>query len=201
MSSPETAALTEISTATAPPQKVWKFWGTCLWGALIFAAMFAGQFALVACFLVFKGPPFDLASMRAVAGSGTVISLSVMMGLPAVLAVLWLATRLSGTPFFDYLALRRTSWGNLLIGIVALAVLVVGWDMVSRAIGREIAPGFMVDVLKSAQADGALWLLVIAFSIAAPATEELMVRGFLYRGWSQSFLGPAVRRIFRVAPD
>src|ERR1043165_9165278 len=191
MSSPETAAPAGISTAARPRQKVWKFWGTCLWGALIFAAMFAGQFALVACFLVFKGPPFDLASMRAVAGSGTVISLSVMMGLPAVLAVLWLATRRSGGPFFDYLALRRTSRGNLLIGIVALAVLVVGWDMVSRAIGREVAPGFMVDVLKSAQADGALWLLVIAFSVAAPVTEELMVRGFLYRGWSESFLGPA----------
>ncbi|MEA2882761.1 MAG: protease family protein [Bradyrhizobium sp.] len=175
----------------APPQKVWKFWGTCLWGALVFAAMFAGQFALVACFLVLRGPPFDLASMRAVAGSGTVISLSVMMGLPAVLAVLWLATRLSGVPFAEYLALRRTSWGNLAIGIVALVVLVVGWDMVARAIGREVAPGFMVDVLKSAQADGALWLLVIAFSIAAPVTEELMVRGFLYRGWSESLLRPA----------
>src|SRR3954447_24079160 len=86
-----------------PPQKVWKFWGTALWGALIFAGMFAGQFALVACFLLAKGPPFDLASMRAVASSGTVISLSVIMGLPAVLAVLWLATRLSGTPFFEYL--------------------------------------------------------------------------------------------------
>jgi hypothetical protein len=191
MHSPETPALAETSTEVPPRQKVWKFWGTSLWGALIFAAMFAGQFALVACFLVFKGPPFDLASMRAVAGSGTVISLSVMTGLPAVLAVLWLATRLSGTPFSEYLALRRTSWGNLVTGIVALAVLVVGWDVVSRAIGREVAPGFMVDVLKSAQADGALWLLVIAFSVAAPASEELMARGFLYRGWSESFLRPA----------
>src|SRR3954471_20090712 len=126
MSSPETAGPVAMPGAASPRQKVWKFWGTCLWGALIFAAMFAGQFALVAGFLVFKGPPFDLASMRAVAGSGTVISLSVMMGLPAVLAVLWLATRLSGTLFADYLALRRTSWANLVIGIVALAVLVVG---------------------------------------------------------------------------
>ena len=139
----------------APPPRVWRSWGTALWGALLFAAMFAGQFALVACFFIAKGPPFDLGSIKTVAGSGTVISLSVMMGLPAV-----------------------------------LAVLVVGWDMVSRAIGREVAPGFMVDVLKSAQADGALWLLVIAFSVAAPVTEELMVRGFLYRGWSESFLGP-----------
>jgi membrane protease YdiL (CAAX protease family) len=177
--------------AAPPPQKVWKFWGTALWGALVFAAMFAGQFALVAGFVLVKGPPFDLASMRAAASSGTVISLSVMMGLPAVLGVLWLATRQSGTPFCEYLALRRTPWGQVAIGVVALVVLVVGWDMVSRAIGREVAPGFMVDVLKSARADGALWLLVVAFSVTAPVTEELMVRGFLYRGWSESFLGPA----------
>ena len=189
LESPVAAAPAPHPGAQRQP-RIWKFWGTCLWGVLLFAAMFAGQFALVMAFFLAKGPPFDIASIKAVAGAGTVISLSVMMGLPAVLAVLWLATRLSGTPFFDYLALRRTSWGDLAIGIVALAVLVVGWDMVSRAIGREVAPGFMVDVLKSAQADGALWLLVIAFSVAAPVTEELMVRGFLYRGWSESFPGP-----------
>jgi membrane protease YdiL (CAAX protease family) len=172
----------------SPAPKVWKFWGTALWGALVFAAMFAGQFLLVAGFFVAKGPPFDFGSIKTLAGSGTVISLSVIMGLPAVLAVLWLAVRLSGMPFAEYLALRRTSWTSLAIGVVALIALVVGWDLVSRAIGREIAPGFMVDVLKSAQADGALWLLVIAFCIAAPLSEEFFARGFLYRGWSESFL-------------
>ena len=121
--SPATPA-TPAPSPSAPLQpRIWKFWGTGLWGLLIFAAMFAGQFALVAVFFVARGPPFDIASMKAVAGSGTVISLSVIMGLPAVLAVLWLATRLSGTPFADYLALRRTSWKNLLIGIIALIVL------------------------------------------------------------------------------
>src|SRR5882757_6476755 len=106
---------------------VWKFWGTSLWGLLLFAAMFAGQFLLVAAFFLSKGPPFDLVSIKVVASAGTVISLSVMMGLPAVLAVLWLATRMARAPFADYLALRGTSWRNLLIGVVALIVLVAGW--------------------------------------------------------------------------
>jgi uncharacterized protein len=35
-----------------------------------------------------------------------------------------------------------------------------------------------------------LWLLVVAFCVAAPVSEELFARGFLYRGWSESFLGP-----------
>ena len=42
--------------------------------------------------------------------------------------------------------------------------------------------------LKSAWADGVLWLAVFAFAVVAPLTEELLARGFLYRGWSESFL-------------
>jgi membrane protease YdiL (CAAX protease family) len=48
----------------------------------------------------------------------------------------------------------------------------------------------MVDVLKSARSDGALWLLIFAFCVAAPMSEELFARGFLYRGWSETWLGP-----------
>jgi len=112
-------------------------------------------------------------------------------GLLYLLLALWIAIRASRTPFADYLALRGTSWINFLIGAVALGALVMGWDLLSRATGREITPGFMDDVLQSARADGALWLLVVAFCVAAPVSEELFARGFLYRGWSESFLGPA----------
>src|SRR4030081_3328128 len=125
MSLSETPVSAE-APASRPP-RIWKFWGTSLWGLLLFAAMFAGQFLLVVAFFLAKGPPFDIASIKTVASAGTVISLSVMMGLPAVLAVLWLATRMARTPFAGYLALRRGSWRDLLIGIVALVVLVVGW--------------------------------------------------------------------------
>jgi uncharacterized protein len=178
-------------TPTPRPPRIWKFWGTALWGLFIFAAMFVGQVAVVAWFVLRREGPLDMASAIHVVGGGLTISLSVIMGLPAVLAALWIAIRLSRTPFADYLALRWTSWTNLLIGVVALFVLVMGWDLLSRAAGRDAAPGFMMEVLKSAQADGALWLLVIAFCVAAPITEEFFARGFLYRGWSESVLGPA----------
>ena len=170
------------------PPRIWKFWGTALWGLLIFAAMFAVQMAVVAWFVLRREGPIDMAAAIHVVGGGLTISLSVIMGLPAVLAALWLAIRVTRTPFADYLALRGTSWLNLLIGAVALAALVMGWDLLSRAAGREVAPGFMGEVLQSARADGALWLLVIAFCVAAPVSEELFARGFLYRGWSESFL-------------
>jgi uncharacterized protein len=190
MDSLDPAALPIPALSVQRPPRIWKFWGTALWGLFVFAAMFVGQIAVVAWFVLRREGPIDVAAAIHVVGGGLTISLSVIMGLPAVLAALWVAIRLSRTPFADYLALRWTPWTNFLIGAVALFVLVMGWDLLSRATGREIQPGFMGEVLKSARADGALWLLVIAFCIAAPITEEFFARGFLYRGWSESFLGP-----------
>jgi membrane protease YdiL (CAAX protease family) len=188
-SAAEPAAPAPVIPRERPP-RIWKFWGTLLWGLFIFAAMFVGQVAVVAYFVMRQHGPIDLADAIQVLGNGLTISISVIMGLPAVLAALWVAIRLSGTPFADYLALRWTSWSNVLIGIVGLVVVVMGWDLVSRLTGREVIPGFMGDVLESARADSALWLLVIAFSVAAPITEEFFARGFLYRGWSESVLRP-----------
>jgi membrane protease YdiL (CAAX protease family) len=172
------------------PPRIWKFWGTVLWGLFVFAAMFIGQVAVVVYFVLRQDGPIDVAAAIHVLGNGLTISISVIMGLPAVLLALWVAIRLSRTPFADYLALRWTSWTNVVIGVVALFVVVMGWDQVSRLTGREVTPGFMGDVLQSARADSALWLLVIAFCVAAPITEEFFARGFLYRGWSETALRP-----------
>src|SRR6266576_6576866 len=125
-----------VLTPAVRNPRIWKFWGTALWGLFIFAAMFVGQIAVVAWFVLRREGPIDLAAATQVVGGGLTISLSVIMGLPAVLAALWLAIRVSRTPFADYLALRWTSWRNVLIGVVSLVVLVLAWDLLSRATGR-----------------------------------------------------------------
>ena len=170
------------------PPRIWKFWGTALWGLFIFAAMFLGQIVPMAAMVVWKAGTIDMAEAVRLAGDGRVLALSVTCGLPAVLAALWLPIHLSRTSFADYLALRWTSWQNVLIGIVAMVVVVMGWDALSRATGHEVTAGFMGDIMKSATADGVVWLAVLAFAVMAPLTEELLARGFLYRGWSESFL-------------
>jgi membrane protease YdiL (CAAX protease family) len=189
----ETPAVPVVPVESPPakkPPRVWKFIGTCLWGLFAFAAMFVGQLTVVAYYLLVRNAPLDASLLTTTLGSGTTIAMSVIMGLPAVCLALWLATRLARMPFADYLALRGTSWKNFVLGAVGLIVLVTAWDLLSRALGRDSSPGFMLEVLKSARADGALWLLVIAFCVGAPMTEEFFARGFLYRGWSESFLRP-----------
>src|SRR5437588_2560645 len=110
LNSESPAALTPVIPVQRPP-RIWKFWGTSLWGLFVFAAMFAGQIAVVAWFVLRREGPIDLAAAIHVVG-GLTVSLSVIMGLPAVLAALWITIRVSRTPFADYLALRWTSWTN-----------------------------------------------------------------------------------------
>jgi membrane protease YdiL (CAAX protease family) len=172
------------------PPYVWKFWGTSLWGLFIFAAMFLGQVAVIVFFL-FRLGTWDMAEAIRLIGGGLTISLSVILGVPAVLVATWIAIRPTRVPFADYLGLRWTSWRNFFVGLASMAILVGSWDLLSRALGREVTSGFMGEVMKSAQDSGALWLLVIAFSVAAPVWEEIFSRGFLYRGWSESKLGVA----------
>src|SRR5260370_14183007 len=98
-------ASAEVMAAQRAP-RIWKFWGTALWGLFIFAAMFVGQIAVVAWFVLMREGPIDIAAAIHVVGGGLTISLSVIMGLPAVLAAQWVAILISLTRFPDYLALR-----------------------------------------------------------------------------------------------
>src|SRR5277367_1190592 len=126
-----------VETASEPAPRVWKFWGTTFWGFVVFVAMFVGQLAVVGWFLFRQGGSIDQESfseaVTTVVSNGLTISLSVITGLPAVLAALWIAIRIKRARFADYLALRSFSWTDLAIGVVALFVLVMAWDALSRA--------------------------------------------------------------------
>ena len=54
-------SLTPASAVAVPPAipdrppRVWKFWGTTLWGLFIFAAMFLGQVVVIGYFVLRQG--------------------------------------------------------------------------------------------------------------------------------------------------
>jgi len=174
-------------TAVSQPH-AWKFWGTTLWGVVAFVAMFAGQIGAIVYLVWDRGDPITLASMQRVGQEPAALALSVTLGLPTTFAAVWLAVRIKGMSLVDYLALRWPSWRQLVFGAIGLILIVVAWETMSRALGREATPGFMTDLLKNGRDKGAALVLVFAFSFAAPMSEELIARGFLYRGWSESFL-------------
>jgi membrane protease YdiL (CAAX protease family) len=177
-----------VTSVEQAPLRVWKFWGTALWGILLFVAMFVGQIGAIVLLVIHRGLPLTLATMQLVGAEPQALAFSVIMGLPATLAVAWLAIRIKKASFVDYLALHWPSWRQFLLGAAGLLLTVMAWEVVSRSLGREATPGFMTDLLKSGRDKGAALLLLFAFSVAAPMSEEVLARGFLFRGWSASFL-------------
>src|ERR1700730_3616538 len=55
---PTAPALTPLIRTPRPP-RIWKFWGTALWGLFIFAGMFVVQIAVVAWFVLRRRAPID----------------------------------------------------------------------------------------------------------------------------------------------
>ncbi len=170
----------------------WRFWGTLAWGFAIVAAWIAAQFVLMVALLVWEsGPDIDLASAERLFRSGSSIAIVAIGAAPAVLAVLALAVALSGHSFRDYLGLVAPRAADWIIGLVCLVVLLPGADLLTHLSGREVTPKVVLEAYRTARDSGALPWLAIALVVIAPLTEELTFRGFLYRGWAASPLGPA----------
>ena len=119
------------------------------------------------------------------------LSLVAILSAPAEIGVVALAIRFARCRFADYLALVRPSRTYVLIGIACLVVMLPFADLVTWLSGRPIVLQFVVDAYKTARDSGTLWLLVIALVIAAPVTEEIVFRGFMYRGLAASRVGVA----------
>jgi membrane protease YdiL (CAAX protease family) len=104
-------------------------------------------------------------------------------------AVLAGAARLAGWPAGRYLGLVRPRGRDLAYSIAALAVVMGALELLTHMLGRASVTPFQTESYRVAQAAGLLPLLWLAFVIAAPVGEELVFRGFVFRGWAASPLG------------
>jgi membrane protease YdiL (CAAX protease family) len=145
-------------------------------------------FALVA--LVF-GQAVGLGAMSAVVGldvshtayDGAALAVALLAGTPVQVVTLALAVRMTGENLFTYLALDVPHRRDVTIAVGALAALILAGDVLTLVSGRELVPAFQIEVHRTALAEGALLPLWIAMIAVAPAGEEILFRGFLFRGF------------------
>jgi membrane protease YdiL (CAAX protease family) len=106
--------------------------------------------------------------------------------LPTI-AVLWVAVRMAGRGFAEYLALSWPTRREVLRAFVIMAIVILAECFIAYFVGaRPSATNFYLIV----RGPGGLLILLIGGCIAGPIVEEFVVRGFMFRGWSESFLGP-----------
>ncbi len=106
---------------------------------------------------------------------------------PLTIAVLWIAIRRARREFAEYLALDWPSTGEVLRALAITAILLSAESFAVSVVGKEeISPNPYI----SADQAGAFLIFLIGGCIAAPIMEEFVLRGFMFRGWSQSCLRP-----------
>ena len=121
--------------------------------------------------------------------NGGWLAISMIVGCPFVVGALWIPVRIARQSFSGNLGLRRPRGDEIARGLAMLAALMLVWYLLSFALGQP-TPAFVTETYLSARASGSLVAYVIGLCVAAPIAEEFLVRGFLFRGWSQSFLAP-----------
>jgi membrane protease YdiL (CAAX protease family) len=111
---------------------------------------------------------------------------AIVVGCPPAIAVVWIAVRMAGRDFAEYLALNWPSARELVRAFVVTAFLLVVETVARSFVGTD--PG--MDHYLIVKNAGGLLILLIGGCIAGPIMEEFIVRGFMFRGWSESLAGP-----------
>src|SRR3954447_21499573 len=187
---PPSGPLQAGTPQTGTPEP-WGLVATIVWGLAGFCVWFAAQFAVILGYVATHPETSDAAVMRAMATNGFLLALVTIVAGPAWIAVMAAAARWRGWRVGDYLALVVPRRSEFAFGLACMAALLVAFDILTYATGRDVIPPFMFESYKTAVASGSLVLFFVAVVIIGPVTEEIVFRGFLFRGLSASFLGVA----------
>jgi uncharacterized protein len=155
--------------------KVWGIWATLAFAILAFLL---GQAMGFAALTLVKG--IDPARVDS---DGTAVAIYTLISNPVEIVTLVLAIRLAGADVLGYFGLDIPHRRDLAIAVAALAAVIVAADAVTLAIGKDMVPAFQLELHRTAQAEGTLPWLWLAIIVAAPIGEELLFRGFMFRGF------------------
>jgi membrane protease YdiL (CAAX protease family) len=163
-----------------PPLRTWDFTETAFVSLIAYGVFIltSGPSAAIV-FAMLGGATTSSAAQFQAYGAGYIVAS------PLTIAVVWLAIRMARRDFAEYLALNWPNPSELLRALAITAILLLVEYLALSYFGAEDAP----PVVSSEHADGFV-IFMFAGCIAVPLMEEFVVRGFMFRGWSQSFLGP-----------
>ncbi len=169
--------------------KIWGYWATLGWAILAFLA---GQLAGSGVLLWHR--PGAWSSLLETPYDGILVTLFIVISNPVTIAVIMLAVWLARGGQADYLGLKWPQRRDVVLGVVCLVVLIVVCDALLYLSGRDLVTQFQLQSYTTAAAEGWLVPMWLGAIIVAPAGEEIMFRGFLFRGWARTerSLWPAI---------
>ena len=115
------------------------------------------------------------------------LCIGVLASVPVTLGIVWLAVkRRRGWRLADYLALRGFTLTQFVIWFLVLAGVLWAGDQLLQSVGDDSGDAFIRALLLSGRF---IAPLLFAVTVAAPFVEELLFRGFMFRGLAASRAG------------
>jgi uncharacterized protein len=161
--------------------KIWGYWATLGWGLLAFLV---SQFLTLAILLLLQAGNLD--TLINVPFDGKQVTLFILIANPIMIAIVALAIVVARAPIADYLALVTPSRRSVAIGLACLVGLIAASDALLYFAGYPLVTPFQLESYTTAASQGWLVALWIGTVIMAPLGEEVLFRGFLFRGWARS---------------
>jgi membrane protease YdiL (CAAX protease family) len=189
---PAAPAAGEIAVAPPAPPTPWRPWATVGLLLLIIAAMLGVQMVVTVAWIIaeiVRDPSTRVEELATeLQEDGDLLAVLTVVGAAAALGLVALLVRSRGATMREYLALGPVRPKAAFLWILGTLAFLASYDVVSTALDRPVVPDFMVKAYESA---GFLPLLWIAVALVAPFWEEMVFRGFGFRGLRPSRLGLA----------
>ncbi len=175
------------------PCRTWGFWSTTIFGLISILVWVVAQTLAGFAILRWLGTNLNATELELdiITTHALTVSVATIASMPPATFVLCLAVWRAGCSVTEYFALTWPQRRDLLTGIALVAILLPLGDLTSYFSGYDIVPPAVVDAYKTARASGHVLTLGFALVIIAPLMEELLFRGFLFRGYADSRLGAA----------
>jgi membrane protease YdiL (CAAX protease family) len=122
--------------------------------------------------------------------------ISGIAGSAATIVVLWVAIRMARRDFSEYLALNWPTRDEVMAAFMIAIMLWIAQIVVSSLISPAVPS---TGTHLSFSSNGELLILFVAICVVAPIVEEFTFRGFIFRGWSESFVGPTATIVLTAA--
>jgi membrane protease YdiL (CAAX protease family) len=116
-----------------------------------------------------------------------------ILGCASTIVVLWIAVGMARREFSEYLALNWPTRDEVMAALMITVILWLGEIVFRSPTAHSTSPHLPFSGI------GELLILIVAACIAAPIMEEFTFRGFMFRGWSESFLGPIATIVLTAA--
>ena len=118
---------------------------------------------------------------------GESVGIAFILLLPLLVMALAFAIKIRRKRFFfEYLAFNKVTIKSLILWLTAAFLLLVAFEYISQLFERPV-PEWVMTTYKTTDN---YFVLFVGMVIFGPFCEEILFRGYIYRAWAESIIGP-----------